>query len=365
MKLSDYQGKRVLVTGHTGFKGSWLSLWLLELGAIVTGLALAPEGEAPLFERLSLEKRMHHHLGDIRDSVIVNQVVAEADPDIVFHLAAQPLVRRSYREPALTWETNVTGTIHVMEAVRRLQKPCVLIAVTTDKVYENTECGRAFVETDPLGGHDPYSSSKAGAEIAIQSWRKSLFGTATQTSLASVRAGNVIGGGDMAEDRILPDTVRSLRLSQAVPVRNPGSTRPWQHVLDPLHGYLKLGAAMHEALLNQNVERRQILESAWNFGPKSDNVRTVADLMDAAVENWPAAKWTHLHEKNPPHEAALLSLDVSKARQHLPWVPVWDFRRTVAETIAWYRAAERLSAEDLLAFSLQQIHAFSQDAAAS
>ena len=243
-----WQGKRVLLTGHTGFKGSWLALWLCELGAQVTGFALAPDTQPSLFDQLGLAGRLDHHIGDLRDPAALRELVAASQPEVVLHLAAQPLVRRSYAEPVLTWETNVLGTIHLIEALRPLAHPCAAVLITTDKVYRNNEWLYGYRENDPLGGHDPYSSSKAAAELAISSWRASYCGSLPHQSphlrLASARAGNVIGGGDWAADRIIPDTVRSLRAGEPITLRNPTATRPWQHVLEPLGGYLALAEAL-------------------------------------------------------------------------------------------------------------------------
>ena len=268
VKKAFWQGKKVLVTGHTGFKGSWLSLWLLNLGSRVMGISLAPNTRPALFDQIGLAKEVDHHLGDIRDGELIKEKVAIWQPDIIFHLAAQPLVRRSYIEPLETWNTNVMGTINVLEALKQLTQPCTLVSITTDKCYLNREWVYGYRETDPLGGHDPYSSSKAGAELAIASWRESFFNHATiPIGIASSRAGNVIGGGDWSEDRILPDTIRSLQAGEAIPVRNPRSTRPWQHVLEPLGGYLLLAQRIYEGL--STPEKNRALQGAYNFGPGS------------------------------------------------------------------------------------------------
>ncbi len=355
---TDYQGRRVLVTGHTGFKGSWLALWLHQLGAEVSGLSLPPEPGSVLFEALKLETKVRHHVGDIRDASLAERVVAETQPEIVFHLAAQPLVRLSYQQPVETWATNVMGTIHVLEAVRKLGKPCTVVAITTDKVYENNDGGRAFAETDPLGGHDPYSSSKAGAEIAIQSWRRSFFAQNSPIALASTRAGNVIGGGDFAADRIVPDAIRAMSKGESVWVRNPGSTRPWQHVLEPLLGYLMLGAQMDLALRDDDQSRRAVLESGWNFGPALESVRPVSDLIDLVTQRWPEGCWHHSADTQAVHEARLLALDPSKAERELGWKPRWSFAQGVNTTVDWYHAVHQ--GADPSALSLQQIQSFLQ-----
>ena len=358
MLRENYNGRRVLITGHTGFKGSWLALWLHQLGANVSGLSLPPEADSPLFDSLSLSQKLVHHLGDIRDPALVSSVVAKARPEIVFHLAAQPLVRLSYSQPVETWNTNVMGTIHVLEAVRKLESPCAVVAITTDKVYENNDAGRAFAETDPLGGHDPYSSSKAGAEIAIQAWRRSFFGTTNPVALASTRAGNVIGGGDSAADRIVPDAIRAMSAGESVWVRNPGSTRPWQHVLEPLFGYLLLGAQMDQALRLNNSTRRSILESSWNFGPAIESVRPVNDLIKLVTTRWPGGRWHHSADAEAVHEARLLALDPAKAARELGWQPRWTFEQAVNTTVDWYHAVHQ--GADTVALSLQQIQSFTQ-----
>ncbi|MFN9547790.1 MAG: CDP-glucose 4,6-dehydratase, partial [Cyanobacteriota bacterium] len=307
-----WKGKRVLLTGHTGFKGSWLALWLLELGVDLTGLALAPEPGPNLFDQLELQDRMDHRLGDIRDQDVVKQLVAERQPEVVLHLAAQPLVRRSYNEPLATWETNVNGTLHVLEAVRTLDQPCTAVLITTDKVYRNNEWLFGYREIDPLGGHDPYSSSKAAAEIAIASWRSSFCGSlAHQTPnlrMASARAGNVIGGGDWAADRIVPDAMRALAGGSPIAIRNPAATRPWQHVLEPLGGYLLLAERLSQGETN--------LATAFNFGPLLEANRTVRDLVEEALRHW-AGQWEDHSDPNSPHEASLLHLVIDKAHHEL------------------------------------------------
>lgn len=327
-----WKGKRVLLTGHTGFKGSWLALWLLELGVDLTGLALAPEPGPNLFDQLELQDRMDHRLGDIRDQDVVKQLVAERQPEVVLHLAAQPLVRRSYNDPLATWETNVNGTLHVLEAVRTLDQPCTAVLITTDKVYRNNEWLFGYREIDPLGGHDPYSSSKAAAEIAIASWRSSFCGSlAHQTPnlrMASARAGNVIGGGDWAADRIVPDAMRALAAGSPIAVRNPAATRPWQHVLEPLGGYLLLAERLSQGETN--------LATAFNFGPLLEANRTVRDLVEEALRHW-AGQWEDHSDPNSPHEASLLHLVIDKAHHELGWSPRWPFSTTVERTVNWYK----------------------------
>jgi CDP-glucose 4,6-dehydratase len=358
---SFWQGKRVIVTGHTGFKGSWLSLWLLHLGAQVKGISLAPNTNPALFDQLELTQHLEHHIGDIRDRELTRKTIAHWQPDLIFHLAAQPLVRRSYIESVETWNTNVMGTIHILEALKSLSNPCAIVAITTDKCYENKEWVYGYRETDALGGHDPYSSSKAGAELAISSWRNSFF-TKTQIpmGIASARAGNVIGGGDWAEDRILPDTIRALINNEPIPVRNPRSTRPWQHVLEPLGGYLRLGQSIYEGL---NNPKQQAIQSAFNFGPSLESNRTVQDLVECMLKYWPGT-WVDRFDPGAVHEAKLLNLITDKAFHLLNWQPVWNFERTVKETVTWYKQASEFSPEDHTKFQAlteQQIELYEAD----
>lgn len=328
-----WAGKRVLVTGHTGFKGSWLSLWLSELGAQVSGLSLEPETQPSLFNQLQLELRLKHHwIADIRDFGAVADAVESSQPQVVLHLAAQPLVRRSYRDPLGTWATNVQGSLHVLEALKVLQHPCAVVMVTTDKVYENQEWEYGYRETDRLGGHDPYSASKAGAEIAIASWRSCFCGSASHQTphlrISTARAGNVIGGGDWASDRIVPDAIRSLAKGTAIPVRNPKATRPWQHVIEPLSGYLILAEAL--------AEDTSPPCEAFNFGPNLANNRSVGELVEIILEHWPG-QWLDHSDPTAPHEANLLHLQIDKACNRLGWQPRWDFTTTIAHTVSWYR----------------------------
>jgi CDP-glucose 4,6-dehydratase len=334
-----YAGKKVLLTGHTGFKGSWLSEWLLLLGAEVTGYSIDCE-EPSLFNQLKLTHRLRDTRGDVRDLPLVTKLLTTFAPDFVFHLAAQPLVRHSYVDPVGTFTTNVTGSINVMEAVRLASHRCAVVMVTTDKCYENREISYAYRETDPLGGHDPYSASKAAAEIAIDSYRKSFFSAESDTrvALASARAGNVIGGGDWATDRLVPDAIRSLQRKEEIPVRNKGATRPWQHVLDPLSGYLTLGAALWQVIAGERTESVDEIRSAFNFGPGPDSNRTVSAVADEVLKNWPGS-WVDRSDSQAPHEAGLLNLNIEKAARVLGWRPVWNFSEAVGRTVAWYRSA--------------------------
>ena len=341
----SYRGKRVLVTGHTGFKGSWLCEWLLSLGADVTGFALAPATTPALFDQLGLSQRLRHVLGDVRDLFAVRRVVEETQPDFIFHLAAQPLVRLSYEQPVETYATNVMGTVNVLEAVRLSGRPCVVVAVTTDKCYENKEWVHSYREEDPMGGYDPYSSSKGAAELVIASYRRSYFsGPGSMVRLASARAGNVIGGGDWALDRIVPDCIRALQRGEAIPVRNKIATRPWQHVLEPLSGYLWLGACLSDSRLtvfgSQPSALSSPLTSAFNFGPALSSNRTVAELVQEILIHWPG-KWEDRSDPHAVHEAKLLNLATDKAHHFLGWSPVWNFESTISQTVDWYRAAAR------------------------
>jgi CDP-glucose 4,6-dehydratase len=348
-----WRGKRVLLTGHTGFKGSWLALWLLELGADLTGLALPPEPGPNLFDQLALADRMDHRIGDIRNGALLRHLVAERQPQVVLHLAAQPLVRRSYAEPLATWETNVTGTLHLLEAMRPLAHPCTAVLITTDKVYHNREWLYGYREIDPLGGHDPYSSSKAAAEIAIASWRTSFCGNLPHQTphlrLASARAGNVIGGGDWAADRIVPDAMRALAAGQPIAVRNPSATRPWQHVLEPLGGYL---------LLAERLSADASLAEAFNFGPELEANRSVRELVEEALLHWPGS-WDDQSDPSDPHEASLLHLVIDKAHHQLGWAPRWRFATTLERTVNWYRRVER-GESTALESCLADLEAFQQ-----
>lgn len=320
-----FEGKRVWLSGHTGFKGSWLSEWLLQLGALVHGYALAPETTPALFEQLGLAGRLEHEVADIRDANAVKQSIRDFQPDFVIHMAAQPLVRRSYAIPVETYETNVMGTINVLEALRSIASSCSVVIVTTDKCYENHESGRAYEETDPLGGHDPYSSSKAMAEIVTAAYRNSYF-QSSPVRIASARAGNVIGGGDWAEDRIVPDTMRALDRGEKIAVRNPKAVRPWQHVLEPLGGYLTLAVGLAED---------SSLATSINFGPGPDSNRTVADLVTEILKNRPES-WEDASDTTALHEATLLNLSIEKANRLLDWKPKWGFEETIKRTVTWY-----------------------------
>jgi CDP-glucose 4,6-dehydratase len=350
-----YRGKRVLLTGHTGFKGSWMSLWLERLGAETTGLSIDIPTTPALFELANVADVLDHRFGDVRDAAAMERLVDEVRPDVVFHMAAQPLVRLSYAEPLATLATNVMGTANMLEAVRAAGRPCAVVVVTSDKCYHNDGRREGYRETDPMGGHDPYSMSKGAAELVVDSWRSSYFSApASPVLLASGRAGNVIGGGDWAADRIVTDCIAALGARQPIGVRNPLATRPWQHVLEPLSGYLTLG---------QRLLAGEEAAEGWNFGPDPDNIRTVGELVDRLLAEWGSGNAAERPEADAPKEAFALSLNIDKARERLGWRPVWDFDRTIAETASWYKAWLAGDAP-IRALCAAQIAAYEGDAAA-
>ncbi|MHB8519336.1 MAG: CDP-glucose 4,6-dehydratase [Limisphaerales bacterium] len=352
-----YAGKRVLVTGHTGFKGGWLSLWLAKLGASVWGLARKPPTNPNLHEVIAAGTFEGQFDCDIRNGPALTEAVARVAPEVIFHLAAQPLVRRSYADPVETMETNVLGTVQVMEAVRRAELPCTLVVVTSDKCYENRGWEFGYRENDPLGGHDVYSTSKAAAELVVQAWRKSFFTPNPKLGpVASARGGNVIGGGDYAEDRIVPDAVRALLEERPIPLRNPAATRPWQHVLDCLSGYLWLGARLGRA------GKDSALAGAFNFGPGVQAEVPVARLAAEILRHWPG-ECRDVSKPGAPHEARTLTLAIDKAAALLEWFPTWEFSEAIRQTVAWYRARHVDKNSDMRAFSLAQIETFSEAAA--
>jgi CDP-glucose 4,6-dehydratase len=344
-----YQGKRVLVTGHTGFKGGWLSLWLKSLGAHVHGISLPP----PTYPNFHEVIQSHAFAGetecDIRDLESLAMAVKKVQPEIIFHLAAQPIVRRSYAEPLETLHVNAVGTANLLESVRRAELPCPVIVITSDKCYENHEQDYAYAETDPLGGHDVYSMSKAATELVAQSWNKSFFFPNPKLGpVVTVRAGNVIGGGDYAQDRIVPDCIRALCEQRPILVRNPAAVRPWQHVLECLGGYLWLGARLAREGKNSPVA------GAFNFGPDAAAQQPVQKLVEAVLRDWPG-EWTDASDPRHPHEAKLLTLSIKKAAALLGWHPVWNFSEAVSHTVNWYRARHDLKNPDMLRLSQTQI----------
>ncbi|MDL2296778.1 CDP-glucose 4,6-dehydratase [Bacteroidales bacterium OttesenSCG-928-B11] len=332
--IKTYKNKRVFVTGHTGFKGSWLITMLNHLGAEVMGYALAPHTVPSLYTVVNGDTHCNSVIADIRDKELLREKIIEFQPDFIFHLAAQPLVRESYLIPNETFEVNAVGTANVLDAIRELEKPCIGIMITTDKVYQNNETGQAYKETDPLGGYDPYSASKACAELIIDSYRKSFFHPQDyanhRKSIASARAGNVIGGGDWATDRLIPDIVRALAENHPVSIRNPKAVRPWQHVLEPLSGYLTLGVRMAQDPVKY--------AEAFNFGPHPADVLTVKEMADMALKIWGKGEVVFPAQNNQPHEAGLLSLDITKAETILEWHPKFDAKQALEHTLEWYKA---------------------------
>ncbi len=354
MNLQDiYKGKKVFVTGHTGFKGSWLITWLHDLGAVVKGYSLPPENKSDLYYAVNGGELCESVFADIREKDKLKLEILGFAPDFIFHLAAQPLVRLSYEIPAQTFEVNAQGTANVLDALHQLESPCIAVMITTDKVYHNKETDYHYKEDDRLGGYDPYSASKACAELVIDSYRNSFFHPdrygGHQKSVAVARAGNVIGGGDWAKDRIIPDIIRALSAGEPVVVRNPASIRPWQHVLEPLHGYLILGA--HQA------KDPVTFADAYNFGPFNDDFMTVGDLVEKAVEIWGGGKYVKGELKNQVHEAGLLKLDISKALNNLRWRPRLNTGEAITSTINWYHSfmVKKEDARSLIHYDIQRI----------
>ena len=329
-----FEDARVFLTGHTGFKGSWLTAWLHMLGASVHGFSLDPPTNPSLFESARIASLLASHtVGDVRDLQNLRAAMQEAQPSVVFHLAAQPLVRASYDDPLETYETNVIGTINVLEAARATPSVRAIVVITSDKCYENREWPLAYRENDPMGGWDPYSSSKGCAELAVNSWRRSFFASAESPGLATARAGNVIGGGDWAQDRIVPDCIRALSTRQPVIVRNPGAVRPWQHVLESLSGYLCLASHL--------LADGKVNGEAWNFGPLPGDSLAVGELATALVSHWGSGEWVATElEGEQPHEAGYLQIDSTKAMNALRWRPVWCAADAIEVTTRWYRSLD-------------------------
>lgn len=348
-----YKGKRVLVTGHTGFKGSWLSIWLHELGSEVVGIGLDPYSENDNFVLSGIGRKIKADIrADIRDGQKMKEIFAEYQPEIVFHLAAQPLVRLSYDIPVETYEANVMGTIHIMEAIRATKSVKVGVMITTDKCYDNCETLEGYVETDPFGGYDPYSSSKGACEVAIQSWRRSFFnpedyGKKHVVSLASVRAGNVIGGGDWAKDRIIPDCIRALEAGKVIDIRSPKAVRPWEHVLEPLSGYMLLAQLMWD-------NPTEYCEG-WNFGPEAEGVSTVWEVASEVIKNYGSGELKDSSDPNAVHEANLLMLNINKAKSRLGWYPRMNMQQCMVLVVDWYK---RYQTEDVYELCVEEIEKF-------
>ncbi len=349
MNVAFWHGKRVLLTGHTGFKGSWLSLWLQSMGAKVVGYALTPPTNPSLFEVANVSSGMTSIIGDIRDLATLQKVFAEHRPEIVIHMAAQPLVRYSYLEPVETYSTNVMGTVNLLEAIRQTKSVKAVVNVTTDKCYENREWAWGYRENEAMGGFDPYSSSKGCAELVTAAYRDSYFHPEKYhehgVAIATGRAGNVIGGGDWAEDRLIPDTMRAIVSGQPVNIRNPHSIRPWQHVLEPLSGYLLLAQRLYE--------EGPAFAEAWNFGPNDDDAKPVDWILDKLTKTWGEGAGWQLDKGEHPHEAHYLKLDCSKAKSRLQWQPKWSLATAIEEICVWHKA--HTAEADMQAMCLHQI----------
>jgi len=354
MHPSFWNGRKVFVTGHTGFKGSWLCLWLKQLGAEITGFALKPATDPNLFEVADVANGMTSVVGDIRNADTLSLAMQAADPEVVIHMAAQALVRYSYRHPVETYDTNVMGTVHVLEAVRSCNSVRSVLVITSDKCYENRERQEGYREDEPMGGCDPYSNSKGCAELVVSAYRRSFFDCGQRVGIATARAGNVIGGGDWSEDRLIPDMVRAFRAGETVSIRNPGAVRPWQHVFEALHGYLLLLEKMHA--------EPAVFSGGWNFGPEDRDARDVVWIVERFASTWAStrddAKWRIESDTAALHEAHLLKLDCSKARRALNWQPVLDLELAINWIAEWYRCQHE--GGDVSALSLQQLQAFQQ-----
>ncbi|MCL4125783.1 UNVERIFIED_CONTAM: hypothetical protein GTU68_036908 [Idotea baltica] len=344
VNASFWKNKKVFLTGHTGFKGSWLALWLQYFGAEVKGYSLEPYTIPDLFSKARISENMISEIGDIRDLKKISKSMQDFNPDILIHMAAQPLVRYSYKNPVETYQTNVLGTVNVLEAARRCSNLKSIVSVTTDKCYENKEWAWGYRENESMGGHDPYSSSKGCAELVTSAYRKSFFSENNSPNLASARAGNVIGGGDWSDDRLIPDILKAFEKKEPVVIRNPLSTRPWQHVLEPLSGYLVLAEALYED---------SSFAEGWNFGPRDEDCRPVNWILDKMVTKWgDGASW-ELDKNNNPHEAGFLKLDISKAKNRLKWEPKWQLNTTLDLIVDWQQ--NYLSGSDMNDICLQEI----------
>jgi len=348
-----WNGKRVFLTGHTGFKGGWLSLWLSSMGAKVTGYALAPNTLPNFFELAQIGDDLEQsHIADIRDLEQLQKAMSAAQPEIVIHMAAQPLVRYSYLNPVETYATNVMGTVHVLESIRSMDCVRAAVIVTTDKCYENKEWAWGYRENEPMGGHDPYSNSKGCAELVTSAYQHSYFSAEKyaqhKVAIASARAGNVIGGGDWSEDRLIPDAIKAFEANEVLMIRNPMATRPWQHVLEPLSGYLVLAQALYEGGAK--------FDGGWNFGPRDDDARSVQEVINLLIKNWGSAASWQQDKSEQPHEAHSLKLDCSKARQYLDWIPRWTLEQAIENITQWQQCYQQQS--NMHEISLQQIAAY-------
>jgi CDP-glucose 4,6-dehydratase len=352
---SFWRAKNVFLTGHTGFKGGWLSLWLASMGAKVTGYALSPNTNPSFFEVAQVKSVLENSLvADIRDLATLQNALSKVQPEIVIHMAAQPLVRYSYANPVETYATNVMGTVHVLESIRNLDSVRAAVIVTTDKCYENKEWLWGYRENEPMGGYDPYSNSKGCAELVTSAYRQSYFSPDQynnhKVAIASARAGNVIGGGDWSDDRLIPDAIKAFELQKPLIIRNPRATRPWQHVLEPLSGYLVLAQALYEEGAK--------FDGAWNFGPKDEDARSVEEVVNLLIKNSsPSAGWKQA-DGEQPHEAHSLKLDCSKARQNLGWIPKWSLEKAIEQIVQWQNSYQ--SQDNMQAVSLEQINSYQQ-----
>lgn len=352
MNSNFWNGKKVFVTGHTGFKGSWLSLWLLEMGATVKGYALSPSTKTNLFELSNISNNMKSEIGDIRNFPQLRQSIADFKPEIVFHMAAQALVRLSYEQPIETYSTNVMGTVNLLEAVKQVGGVKALVNITSDKCYENKEWVWGYRENEAMGGHDPYSNSKGCAELVASSYRQSFFNEKNYSdhgcALASVRAGNVIGGGDWALDRLIPDMLSAFSQGKSVEIRSPNAIRPWQHVLEPLSGYLLIAERLYQS--------GPKFAEAWNFGPNEEDAKSVKWIVNELADHWGESASWFLTKQNHPHEANYLKLDCSKAKMRLDWQPVWNLSTTLTKIVNWHKAW--LNNIDMKEFSINEINEY-------
>ena len=344
-----WQGRRVFLTGHTGFKGSWLSLWLSSLGAEVKGFSLKPPTAPSLFKEAKIDSVIDSQIDDIRDLKVLKKSIVDFNPDILIHMAAQPLVRYSYDAPIETYETNVMGTVNILESARHCENLKAIVNITTDKCYENDGRSKGYKENDPMGGYDPYSSSKGCAELVTSAYRRSFLQD-KGVGIASVRAGNVIGGGDWADDRLIPDILRSFEKSEPVIIRNPKAIRPWQHVLEPLSGYLILAEKLYK--------NQQEYAEGWNFGPNDQDAKSVDWILNKMTLKWPNSSWK-LDKNSNPHEASFLKLDIAKAESRLNWKPVWELSHTLEKIIEWHQAW--LNNENMQTICLSEIEEYTKD----